>query len=412
MSLCRSAYWDQQRETCNWMGRSIGEIAEYGGAITPTTAACGPDLYAGSAGIGLYLAQLYSLTGDLEFARTALAAIHRSIRQLDSIPPIEATSPLSFYCGHLGVAYAARRVGLLTDRAETVSQAVTILDRVIEAVSSPHELDVISGNAGAIPILLTLGQEQGLKRCRDLAIALGEELCRTAIDQGSGCAWEPEAASGSGMGPVPQTGFSHGAAGMGMALFELYAATGRSDFLETARAAFAFEDALFDPRRGNWPDLRRNIERPTFARSWCHGAPGIAIARLRASMVDGDFTESYRAKARIAIATTLGAIEENFATACADTTLCHGLAGLGEIVLLAGLLLDDPTYRDRSLDLARALIGRHSGSEEWPSGVPSRGPNPSLMLGIAGIGYWLLRLHDPEQVPSPFLLHLDVRGSR
>jgi lantibiotic modifying enzyme len=34
------------------------------------------------------------------------------------------------------------------------------------------------------------------------------------------------------------------------------------------------------------------------------------------------------------------------------------------------------------------------------------------MLGIAGIGYWLLRLHDREQVPSPFLLKLDAGGSR
>ena len=56
--------------------------------------------------LGSTWAKLYSLTGDLEFARTALAAIHRSIRQLDNIPPIEAGPPLSFYCGHLGVAYA------------------------------------------------------------------------------------------------------------------------------------------------------------------------------------------------------------------------------------------------------------------------------------------------------------------
>ncbi|HEX3447960.1 MAG TPA: T3SS effector HopA1 family protein, partial [Isosphaeraceae bacterium] len=246
-ALCRSAYWDRQGQSCNWMGRSIAEIAQYGGPITPTVAACGPDLYAGSAGIGLFLAQLHALTGDLAFARTSLGAIDRSIRQLASVPSTEAASPLSFHCGHLGVAYAARRVGLLTTHIEPVLQAVTILDRVINAVSSPHELDVIGGNAGAIPILLLLGGESGLERCHDLAIALGEELCRTAVHQVSGWAWEPEAASGPGMGPVPQTGLSHGAAGMGMALFELYGATGRRDFLEIARGAFAFEDALFDP---------------------------------------------------------------------------------------------------------------------------------------------------------------------
>ena len=411
-ALCRSAYWDRPTSVCNWMGRSIAEIAEYGGPITPTSAACGPDLYAGSAGIGLYLAELYALTGDLAFARTALGAIQRSIRQLGSVPPADAVSPLSFHCGHLGVAYAARRAGLLTDRAELVLQATSLLDRVIEAVSSPHELDVIGGNAGAIPVLLSLARESGLERCYDLAIALGEELCRTAVDQGSGWAWEPEAASGSGMGPVPQTGLSHGASGMGLALFELYGATGRRDLLEIARGAFAFEDALFDPENGNWPDLRRNIERPNFARAWCHGAPGIALARLRAGMLDHEQRENYHARARLAIATTLGAIEENLETACSDATLCHGLAGLGEIVWLTGQMLDDPAYRDRALDLGRTLINRHSDSEVWPSGVPSRGPNPSLMLGIAGVGYWLLRLHAPQQVPSVLLMEPDAHRAR
>jgi lantibiotic modifying enzyme len=125
-------------------------------------------------------------------------------------------------------------------------------------------------------------------------------------------------------------------------------------------------------------------------------------------MLDHELTENYHATARIAIATTLDAIEENLVPARSDATLCHGLAGLGEIVWLAGHVLDDRTYRDRALSLGRALINRHSASEEWPSGVPSRGPNPSLMLGIAGIGYWLLRLHDSEQVPSVLLMNPDV----
>ncbi len=87
----------------------------------------------------------------------------------------------------------------------------------------------------------------------------------------------------------------------------------------------------------------------------------------------------------------------------ADTTLCHGLAGLAEVVLIAGQILRDETYRAASAATARALIGRYSESGRWPSGTASRGPNPSLMLGTAGIGYTLLRLHDPALV-TPILL--------
>jgi lantibiotic modifying enzyme len=46
------------------------------------------------------------------------------------------------------------------------------------------------------------------------------------------------------------------------------------------------------------------------------------------------------------------------------------------------------------------LIARHAAAGDWPSGTPSGGPNPSLMLGTAGIGYTVLRLHDPNRVPS------------
>ena len=49
------------------------------------------------------------------------------------------------------------------------------------------------------------------------------------------------------------------------------------------------------------------------------------------------------------------------------------------------------------------MIDRHARSGNWPSGLVSRGPNPSLMLGSAGVGYSLLRLYDPKTVPSVLL---------
>src|SRR5262249_4072374 len=101
MALCRTAYWDPDGQLCNWMGRSSGEASEYGGSITPTSAALGPDLYGGSAGVALFLAQLHALAGDPEFRRTALGGITRSIRQLERRPPKEPISALSFFSGDL-----------------------------------------------------------------------------------------------------------------------------------------------------------------------------------------------------------------------------------------------------------------------------------------------------------------------
>ncbi len=70
----------------------------------------------------------------------------------------------------------------------------------------------------------------------------------------------------------------HGAAGLGLALLELYAAIGRPDFLDAARRAFEYEDSLFDPDPGNWRVLRPDVPPPGFTCTWCYGAAGIALS--------------------------------------------------------------------------------------------------------------------------------------
>jgi hypothetical protein len=402
-ALCRTAYWDRDGRLCTWIGRSTLELAEVGAPIVPTSEALGPDLYAGSAGIALFLAHLSERTGNAEFRRAALGAIAHAIRRVAHVRTTGPVSPLSFFCGHIGVAYAVRRVAALTESSELDAHFVFILDRVAQAISERHVLDVIGGNAGAIPPLLVMSRDPGLGCCHDLAILMGEELCRTANRQGSTWTWDPNMASGPGFGTVPQTGLSHGAAGIGLALLELHAATGRPEFLDAGRGALEYEDSLFDPRQGNWTDLRLSPRVPPFARAWCHGAPGIALSRMRAAALDRDRSEHHLRMARTGIATTFKAIDDKLAGSQADASLVSGLAGLLEIVLIAGRMLDEPSYRDRAARVTSALIDRHAAAGDWPSGAPSGGPNPSLMLGTAGVGYTFLRLSDPERVPSILL---------
>jgi hypothetical protein len=407
--LCQSACWDRERLLCNWLGRSTAEVAKPGDPITPTATAIGPDLYSGSAGIALFLAQLHALTGEPQFRRAAQGAIARSINQIHRLPASAAVSPLSLFCGHLGVAYAARKVAALAGCPEIDAQVAAILDSATLASSGYHERDLIGGNAGAIAPLLVLGRFPGLERCRSLAIALGDELCETAVGFETATDWASAQLPSHGIGTGSMTGLSHGAAGIGLALLELHAATRRADFLQTARAAFEYADSLFDPEQGNWADGKPKeepagvITRSTFSMAWCHGAPGIALSRLRAAALDPDLRDKHLAMGRIAIASTLRAIESNLQEPRSDTSLCHGLSGLGEVILIASQLLSELSCHHQANALGQALIDRYGSTGDWPSGVPSGGPNPSLMLGLAGIGYWLLRLHDPASV-VPFLL--------
>ena len=83
-----------------------------------------------------------------------------------------------------------------------------------------------------------------------------------------------------------------------------------------------------------------------------------------------------------------------------DATLCHGAGGLSEIVWTGGQWLGDAALAEAARAAGRALIDKYAASGSWPSGVATAGPNPSLMLGKAGIGMHFLRLHAPDTVSS------------
>jgi hypothetical protein len=411
--LCDRAYWDRDGQLCNWVGRSSLE-RQPDGRIEPVSAALGADLYAGSAGIALFLAQLHAITGDEVSRRTALGAIARSVHFALNRP--ERLRPsISLFEGRLGVAFAAWSAGRLLSEPELTEQAATILNKIRVDLSEPHPLDLIGGNAGAVLALLKMSEAPASSPPRDsrelsLATELGEELCDQATRRDGVCSWAPEIASGPGVASAPLGGMSHGVSGIAVALLELHARTARHQFLETARGAFAYEDSLFCPPERNWRDLRligtSRVESGSerFGRTWCHGAPGISLARLRAMTLDPENSESHRDAVRTALATTLSRIDELVDRRRHDASLCHGLAGLLEVALIAGRRLGVPASLDRARTIARALIERHDTEVDYPSGLGSGAVNPSLMLGLAGTGYAFLRLHAPDRVPSMLLL--------
>ena len=92
-------------------------------------------------------------------------------------------------------------------------------------------------------------------------------------------------------------------------------------------------------------------------------------------------------------------VEQKLATPRLDASLCHGIAGLSEIVLIAAETLGDDRYRAATSRAAQELIERYDANGDWPSGAPETGPNPTLMLGNAGIGLHFLRAHKPAATP-------------
>ena len=386
--LVDEAIWDGAR--CGWVGPLTAgedELPTYGGL--------GPDVYGGTAGVGLVLGELAAVTGDEGVRRTALGAVRHALGAAGRLHPELARG---LYSGRLGIALAAARVGTVLRDDEALERAADLTARVRAERTRAGHFDLVAGRAGAVIALLALARLLEDPRLVDWASRIGSELSATAERNRGACSWRvPWDEGAPGL-----TGLSHGAAGVGYALLELHRVTRSEPFRATALAAFEYERGLFDPEAGNWLDLSggSDPDERRFLVAWCHGAPGIALTRLRALDLLDD--AGCRADAVAGTRTTREEVRAGLATGSGNYSLCHGLAGNAEILLHARDVLGGAWEAERTLalEVAEAGIERHGATGRWPGGL--RGEAPGLMLGLAGTALFYLRLHDPS-VPSVLL---------
>ena len=394
--LCHTAY--QCQGLCNWMG-TTQQADEDSEALEIAYETLGPDLYGGTSGVSLFLAETYAHTNDPRYRDIAEGAVRHALSQAHGIPREDR---FGFYHGRVGVAYAATRIAGLLDRPGLLDLLSDTLTPLFGGLDETVSLDVISGAAGAAPALLHLADRLKRPDLAALARALGDRMISTANRSSEGWSWgglatESEPARGL-------TGFAHGAAGFGWSLLELWRYSSEARFLEAARHAFAYENHWFQHGQDNWSDLRDwdPSDGPApCGLAWCHGAPGIGLSRLRALELQDD--AQCRRDAEAAARAAKRALTDADRQHELGFSLCHGLAGIADFLLLAAVALPDPDARRVAWETAAAGAARYAGRPaNWPCGL-ARGSTPSLMTGLAGIGYFYLRLADPT-VPSVLLV--------
>lgn len=385
--LCRERL--ESGGECTWLGWTQRETDR--GDLESVYETCGPAIYGGTSGIALFLAEVYARTKEAEVRRTAVAALNHALARTHEI---HARFRVGFYCGTVGVAHAAVAGGRLLDRQDLVAKGVAMLGQLSNSPDEECLLDVISGAAGAIPTLLALAGDLLLPELRRWVERLGDRIMAAAIKTEAGWSWGDDSTGFRSARPL--TGLGHGAAGFGWALLELFSATGEERFLSGAEQAFNYERSWFREPPGNWPDFRYfdgESEPPPYGVAWCQGAPGIGLTRLRALEIRPD--EHYRGEVAAALRAVTTNLDDAPPPADRDFSLCHGLGGIGEFLLETARVLKDSDSATMAYRLAAAGADRHGVDPAgWRCGV-SCGTNPSLMLGLAGIGYFFLHTADP-----------------
>jgi lantibiotic modifying enzyme len=396
--IVADAVWHDGR--CSWVGAVVDAAepwrAEY--------RALGPNLYGGTAGVGLFLAQLAAVTAEADFHRTAVGALRHSVARSPTVPPVRRDG---FHAGSLGIAWAAVRAAALLDEEELRTAARTVLTNACSPSGPDRCPDVVMGSAGSIVALLALADafdDRGLIRH---AVRVGEELIRGATVTCHGWSW----AIPGRRYPHHLCGLAHGAAGIGWALLELFAATREERFCAGATGAFAYEESWLDAGSGTWPDLRIGGQRRLAARpiaspavgTWCHGEGGIALTRLRAIALLG--REACVHDAEVALKTTHRFLAGALPYEIDDLSLCHGAAGAADVLLCGAATLGEPWRRTAELapELGCVALERHGATRHpWPCGAVG-GTTPGLFRGLSGIAWWFLRLHD-RAIPSPLTM--------
>jgi hypothetical protein len=415
------------------MGRRIAADAQWEGdactwqIITPDRSAPGlrrgvaatasGTVYEGTAGMALFLAELSAVTGDEELARTALGGLRFALNEGAELHDFS----FGYHSGRVGIAYVAARVGELLNRPELYAEAEALLRPLAGNETRDMGMDVIAGGGGGIPALLQLTKHVDPELALGIAKRLGDHLIELAAREPDGWSW-PTMRSSSIRNLC---GYAHGAAGIGHGLLELYAATGDGKYRYAAEQAFLYERGFYSEESGNWPDLRhtelgeyqfegrvdelRDLLRaggtlPTpathYMSAWCHGAPGIGLARLRAYQLLGDPVYLEEARA------SFGSVERSISDEVGmNFSLCHGRGGNAETLLEGARILDEPALLEAARAAALSGIERFENTgEPWPCGTMGAVSDPGLLLGESGIGLFLLRLARPD-VPSSIALY-------
>jgi type 2 lantibiotic biosynthesis protein LanM len=392
--LSRDALWAGNR--CNWLGDSMEVV---GRSWQVAHRSFGPDLYSGTSGTGLFLARLFALTGERLYRVTTEGALRHALSKLDVFGP---STRIGFYSGLTGIAYALLEVGEAFDREDFRDKALQIIDGMVNDDLAQQGLDVLNGCAGAIPVLLSIHRRYEKEHLLELANRCGQHLIDKARRSDYGWSWNTLDVPAE-MNQQDLTGFSHGAAGIAWALLELHNKTRDKKYLDAANEAFRYEQHWFDREQGNWPDFRSSNEPaggasgPSFMTAWCHGAAGIGLSRVRAYELTGD--DARRAEAEAAIKTTTGTLGQN------NFSLCHGTGGNAELLINASETFDAPAYKTTADNVGAAGIEQYQKTNTpWPCGVMGGGETPNLMLGLAGIGHFYLRLYDTSKTPSVLII--------
>ncbi len=394
----------QLMDCARWLGNELLELArerrgelhwdhlDARGPRKPDGDLSGFELYDGTLGVGLFFAALAATERDARWHDAARAITRSLSRVLDSSGAEGRFSSEAIgSCEGLGsLVYSLTWIGRLLNEPSSIELAHRITGLFSrELIASDGNLDIMRGAAGAILALITLHVEDRETLPLELAQECGRHLLARAIESENG------SVSWAGLDGRRLAGFAHGAAGIAYALTRLYHFTGDGRLRDAALGAYRYERGLFSAQRGNWPILGKSGNTTAMMTAWCHGAPGIGLARALSLDVVRD--PEVIDEIDVAMSTSRSRRLHR------SDHLCCGNLGRSEAMFTVGMALDRPDLVENARQVALRVTERARESRRFQ--LPGTEFAHQVHLsgffrGLSGIGYQLARFAHPSRLPS------------
>lgn len=374
--LIEEATWSNDQKTVSWL---TIQNHENNWNVMPMSV----NLYDGLAGIALFFSQLYKETKQEKYKVAAQAAIESAFQTFK-----QPQGLISAFFGECSLLYTLHKLKEIDPNPTYEEHIKKIQSKLLQEVNNDKELDFLSGSAGIISLAVTLYNESKEEVYKDIVQAYAQHLLSSSDIKNGSRVWVNRHTN------TRLGGLSHGASGIGLALYAAGKALNDQHLIEISFDALDYEKGLFVQGKG-WRDMR--LEDPQYKHAWTHGTTGIGISHLL------NDKEKYADIVQAALTVLEGQGEKQ------NNSLKDGSLGDLELYLLAGQKFKDERLKDKALSLAHESLNNIIKKSDYGVENVFDFEAKGLFNGVAGIGYQLLRVNNPKEIPS--ILTLGLAGA-
>ncbi|MFD6158155.1 class IV lanthionine synthetase LanL [Nocardia sp. NPDC060256] len=374
---------DIDRLLADGIDHLLGSMTPDGALLWPTSKGgkrsdpC--NVYNGAAGV---LATLTRVAGVRDDDRASAALRIAADWIIDRLGSGHNPAP-GLYVGRSGTAVALCDAGRFLRSENLVRAGVELFGQV--STDWPNH-DVTHGLAGAGSAALLLWSSTGRPTFRDRAADYAALLADRAEHSRGALVWPVPSDYDPRYAGFVDYGFAHGTAGIAAFLLAAGVRLNEPSWIELAgEAAESLYEAGVDTEAGAlWPIGPRDPTR--LLDHWCSGSAGIGTFLLRFGQTTGD-PRALRWAERAGDAVWARRW-------MAGPSLCHGLAGSGELLLDLLAATGDDRFHARARDVATALAVRAGihGGRLLAADESTTAYGADYAVGVAGWVDFLLRL--------------------